>query len=263
MTWAIGACNQLGGYAALFSDVQVTFGDGRPANLLRKAYPVGPDLIGAFAGSVYIGFRLLQSVVDFLRVDDPESAWEPAGAAQEWAPIARNIFNDSPEVQRRLGAQFLLVGTHPKEDGIPGRAIPYLAKFSAPDFALRVTRNSDSAIDIGCGAAIPHYKAHIRSILDPRSGFLNAEVGQLGGWAQAMGHSLSLMLERHPIAGISHHVHIHVAARGGYALATSNRREIPRDGPARAVQMPPVAESYEELVKMAQEIDAAAATAMC
>jgi hypothetical protein len=50
MTWVIGACPLLGAYAITVSDIQVTFPDGRTFDLVRKAYPVGPNLIGGFAG---------------------------------------------------------------------------------------------------------------------------------------------------------------------------------------------------------------------
>ena len=35
MTWAIGAGNPLGAYGVVLSDIQVTFDDGRTADLLQ------------------------------------------------------------------------------------------------------------------------------------------------------------------------------------------------------------------------------------
>ena len=102
MTWAIGACNVLGAYAVMVSDVQVTFGDGRTVDLLRKSYPVGRYIVGAFAGSVHIGFHLLQSIAEYLRLpnDAPANAcWEPNVVAVHWAPLARQVFEAAPENQ--------------------------------------------------------------------------------------------------------------------------------------------------------------------
>src|SRR5438045_2109901 len=156
MTWVIGACPMLGAYAVTVSDVQVTFKDGRTFDLVRKVYPVGPNIIGGFAGSAFIGFELLISLSRFLRLpkDTPESTgWHPEWVAENWAPIARNVFENAPAVQQCLESQFLFVGPDPVEDvGIPGRAMPYLCRFSSPNFAPEITRGGNSAISIGSGA---------------------------------------------------------------------------------------------------------------
>ncbi len=128
MTWVIGAASLLGGYGVMVSDTQVTFGDGRTVELVRKSYPVGPRFAGVFAGSVQIGFSLLESISHFLVVPDKapaNSAWDPIYVAENWAPIARETFESAAAEQQALGAQFLLVGPHPTEDiAIPGRALP-------------------------------------------------------------------------------------------------------------------------------------------
>lgn len=266
MTWAIGACNVLGAYAAMVSDVQVTFSDGRTADLVRKAYPVGPYIVGAFAGSVYIGFALLQSISDYLRLppDAPaNSCWEPNVVAVHWAPIARKIFETAPKNQRDLGAQFLLVGPHPTEDGIPTRAIPYLCKLSSPVFEPEITRNGNSAISIGSGAVVTKYRDGIREVMDPQSGLLQAEVGPPGGWGRLLGFAVNRLLTWHPVSGISQHVHIHVAHRGGFHIQNSDMKEYPRDGLVREIRMPPVAENYEQLLEMAENLKATAVTAIC
>ena len=266
MTWAIGACNILGAYAALISDVQVTFGDGRTVDLVRKAYPVGPYIVGAFAGSVYIGFGLLQSISDYLRLPadaPPNSAWEPNVVAEHWAPIARDVFEAAPKNQQALGAQFLLVGPHPTEDGIPTRAIPYLCKFSSPAFEPEITRNRNSAISIGSGADVTQYRNGIGEVMDPQSGLLQAEMDFPGGWAKTLGFAVNRLLTWHPVSGISQHIHIHVALRGEFHFQNSDMKEYPKDGPVREIRMPPVAENYEQLLKMAECLDSDAATAVC
>lgn len=266
MTWAIGACNILGGYAAMVSDVQVTFRDGRTVDLVRKAYPVGHFIVGAFAGSVQIGFALLQSVSDHLRLsaDAPANAcWAPNVVAEHWAPFARDIFDAAPVAQRDLGAQFLLVGPHPTEDGIPTRAIPYLCKLCWPTFEPEIVRNGNSALSIGSGADVSKYRDGIKDMLDPKNGLLQGEVGRTGGWATSFGHGVNLMLRDHQEPGISQHVHIHVALRGNFELGTSDKTEYPKDGPPREYRMPPVAQNYPQLLEMAKALKADAATATC
>jgi hypothetical protein len=266
MTWAIGACNVLGAYAAMISDVQVTFEDGRTANLVRKAYPVGPSIVGAFAGSAYIGFALLQSLSKYLRLPSdapPNASWEPNVVAEHWAPIARNVFDAAPDHQKALGAQFLLAGPHPTEDGIPGRAIPYLCRFSWPAFQPEVTRNGNSASCIGSGATVQKYMDGIREALGPKSGLIQAEMAGPGHWGRNLGFIVNRLATWHPEKGISDHMHIHVAYRDGFYIQNSDMKEHQKDGSIREVRMPPVAESYDQLIAMAEELRADAATATC
>ena len=266
MTWAIGACNVLGAYAVMVSDVQVSFDDGRTADLLRKAYPVGPYIIGAFAGSVYVGFLLLQSITDYLRLfpgDSPYAAWEPNVVAVRWAPIARDLFERSPIVQRNLGSQFLLVGPHPTEDGIPTRATPYLCKLSWPTFEPEIVRNGNSALSIGSGADVPKYTDGIKEALDPKSGLIQAEMAGPGHWGRHLGFVVNRLATWHPVSGISTHVHIHVAYRGELYFQNSDMKEHLKDGSVREVRMPPVAESWEQFSMMAQALGSDAASAVC
>jgi hypothetical protein len=84
MTWVIGA-SSIFDYGAMMSDVRVTFRDGRERDLVQKAYPVGPYIVAGFAGSVRIGFQMLESLAKFLIV--PPNAPQP-GAWEPEAPVA-------------------------------------------------------------------------------------------------------------------------------------------------------------------------------
>ena len=66
MTWVIGASPYAGGYGVMLSDIQVTLANGTTLDILQKAYPVGNYIVAGFAGSVRIGFELLQSRKDSL-----------------------------------------------------------------------------------------------------------------------------------------------------------------------------------------------------
>jgi hypothetical protein len=250
----------------MVSDVQVTFQDGTTADLVRKAYPVGPYIVGAFAGSVYIGFELLQSLADYLRLPSkaPSNAcWEANVVAEHWAPIARGVFEAAPMCEQDLGAQFLLVGAHPTEDGILTRAIPYVCKFSWPDFHPEITRNGNSALSIGSGSDVPRYVEGIKEVLDPKNGMLQSEVGSIGGWGRMLGFAVNRMATWHEVPGISQHFHIHVALRGKVEFQNSDMTEYPKESSVRKIQMPPVAESYEQLLRMARDLKTDATTAVC
>lgn len=84
MTWVVAA-STLYGYGALFSDVQVTFKDGHTEDILQKAHPISNFIAAGFAGSVRIGFMLLQSLHEALRLSDEDLAtlaWDLTGLAR-------------------------------------------------------------------------------------------------------------------------------------------------------------------------------------
>ena len=57
MTWVVGTPTMFG-YAFGISDVRVTLG-GTEIDCLQKIYPVGRWVAAAFAGSVKIGFAMI------------------------------------------------------------------------------------------------------------------------------------------------------------------------------------------------------------
>jgi hypothetical protein len=259
MTWVIAACPGTGGYAITVSDIQITL-LGRTFDLVRKAYRVGPHLIGGFAGSVKIGFELLASISRFLKAPPgapSKFAWKPAQVARDWALLAKKVFQKADVAQRKLGSQFVLVGTDPIEEvGIPGHARPYLCKFSAPDFEPDITPGGRSIISIGSGSEIPEYIEAIRDLLDPssreRGHFLRLE-DNIYARGRGIGYHMALtdLLEKRPVVGISFHVHTQVATREGCTLM-QNKTGMPR-----------VAQNWNEFVEMigALDIDPASAVA--
>jgi hypothetical protein len=80
MTWVVGATSFFG-YGALYSDIRVTFSDGTNEDILQKAYPITNFIAAGFAGSVRIGFCLLQSLA--------ESTWLPdqVESTHAWDPV--------------------------------------------------------------------------------------------------------------------------------------------------------------------------------
>ena len=57
MTWIVGRSIPFG-YSVALSDIRVTL-DGREIDCLQKIYPVGPFIAMGFAGSVPIGFAMI------------------------------------------------------------------------------------------------------------------------------------------------------------------------------------------------------------
>jgi hypothetical protein len=143
MTWVIGA-SSIFGYGAILSDVRVTFGDGRQRDLVQKAFAVGRYIVAGFAGSVKIGFKMLESLANLLTVppDAPQpGAWEPEWVAEYWKPIAAHTFAAADASEQALGCQILLVGVSHKVDPkvlANPRAVKgpraCIVRFSGPDF---------------------------------------------------------------------------------------------------------------------------------
>ena len=104
------------GYGVLVSDVRVSWKDGTEADLLRKAYRVGPYLLAGFAGSVNIGFQLIDSLQNFLvPPENSPSAWKPEWVTEHWHPEAAQIFASAPPDEQAGHSQLLIVGVSPDE----------------------------------------------------------------------------------------------------------------------------------------------------
>jgi hypothetical protein len=253
MTWVIGASSILG-YGVMLSDVRVTFSNGRTADLLRKAFPVGPYIVAGFAGSVYIGYRLLSSLSAFLTIpnQEPNVAWQPEWVADNWYPEARSIFASSPETERRLGSQLLLVGVSPNQDmGAPTIQRVYIVRLSGPHFVPGYMRKGFTVAHIGSGARVREYKRAFRSHFRITASSLRAETGLRNGWAMMLGSTADIITGEHPVQGVSPHMHILVCRLGNIDEGTNNRRTYMPDGSGPILfEMPRVAESYEEFLHL-------------
>ncbi|WLT32332.1 hypothetical protein [Geothrix sp. PMB-07] len=253
MTWVVGA-SSIFGYGALFSDVQVTFSDGTTKDLLQKAYPIGNYIGAGFSGSVLIGFNLLQSLSNF--IDLPENAenlvaWDPIWVSTNWAPVAKAIFASAPLRERKLGASLLIVGVSPNQDRDLGPRV-YISRFTAPDFCPGILSKPSMLCSIGSGTGVAAYKQSIKPLFRFSSGILQAEVGQPNGWARAMGFSISRTLADHPRDGISRHVHTVIIRRGSLLVEMNDERIHKPDGTIINIQMPKVAQNYEDFLALAE-----------
>ena len=127
MTWVVGATS-MWGYGALYSDIQVTYPDGTTKDLIQKAYPITNFIAAGFAGSVRIGFTLLQSLAEYTLLPDDvlrTQAWDPLWVARRWSPIAKSVFDSAPSLEKALGARMLLVGASPTENAGAGARMFY------------------------------------------------------------------------------------------------------------------------------------------
>jgi hypothetical protein len=264
MTW-VCAASTIFGYGALYSDVQVTLAGGQTRDLLQKAYPLTNFIAAGFAGSVRIGFDLLDSLYTCLALP-PEAlktrAWEPPWVSESWAPIAKTIFAGEPEGEKAHGSQILMVGVSPDENCGLGAKV-YFTRFVAPEFRPQVMSRAIKLCSIGSGARKIEYKHRLKPLFRLTSGILKAEVMHPGGWARQLGFSISRTLADHPLRGISPHLHIIIIKRGSILVETNDENIYPPDGTRIEFRMPRIARSYEEFLGLAKALGYDFAGATC
>jgi hypothetical protein len=264
MTWVVAA-STIFGYGALYSDVQVTFRDGTTRDLVQKGYPIANAIAGGFAGSVQIGFRLVERLRDRLIVPglDPATyVWEPIAAAAKLAELAPPLFSSAPPEERRLGARVLLVAASPVENQGLGAKV-YLFRFVAPDFRPQVMTKAVKLCSIGTGSGVAEYKRSIKPLLRRSSGLMQAEVGRPGGWGNHLGHSISQAVGRHPRDGIGRRMNIILVHRRGFMFGKTDQIFHNKDGTRTEYKMPEIAKSYKDFLAMASASGLEAACAEC
>jgi hypothetical protein len=258
MTWILGA-SSLFGYGVILSDIQVSVGDKR-FDMIQKAYPITNFIIGGFAGSVKIGFMLLQSLSDSLYLPEELQAtyaWEPLKIANAWSPIARDIFFSQPMEQQQLGSRFLIVAASPEPDkkmSIPGwDSKIYIIRFSSPDFKPQIMSRRVNFCSIGSGSKVNKFQQHLRKklklgIFDKT---LHAEVRNPRGWANNLAFSLFRLIDDYPQDGISKNMHLLTVRRGEMTERSMAYRSYLPDGQIVEDAMPKkIARSYDDMVEM-------------
>jgi len=260
------------GYAFGLSDVRVTFPGQHEKDCLQKIYPVGPFLAAAFAGSVQIGFKMVENLSQTLRLPenlpaDEPVAWDPGWVAEHWPAQARQLFAAQPPQEQKGQSHIMLLGVHPTEhNGNPawGRAEVYV--FKSPEFQP-VKAKPHELVAIGCGVQVPEFQSALQAVSsnnDRRMMMMQGEMGRIGGMGTMIAISLPKLLERHQPAGISSHLHLCWVLRGQVVIRTNDHR---RDGNWSAwpigpefgteddanFKMPGIATSYAEFVGLCRE----------
>ena len=273
MTWVVGASSILG-YGVMVSDVRITFSDGTQSDMLRKVYPIGPWMLAGFAGSVLIGMTLLDNLQRSLAATIPQNGPEgygfvfnPDAVAEHWAPRAAEIFARMPVEEQALGSQILLVGVNnpPPENPLPpnSQQLPYvhIIKFSWPNFEPQHAAERWTAQHIGSGANIERFVESIKGLFNFENGTLNVEMTP-GGWGTLIGYSVGRLVRENPVDGIGAHANIDTCHLGGMYRGNNNERIFPPDGSIINIEMPPIAETYEEFLTMCRERGKAATGAV-
>jgi len=143
------------GYAVGISDIRVTFSDGSERDCLQKIYPIARFIAAGFAGSVRIGFEMLNGLAFQLRGAPENMAFFPQEVADCLTPLARDVFQSFPPEERALHSHLMLLGAHPTVDvGIPGVARCSVHILRSPEFVPAISRIGE-VVSIGSGSGFP------------------------------------------------------------------------------------------------------------
>lgn len=258
MTWVIGA-SSLHGYGVLMSDVQVTFPDGTTADLAQKAFPVGSFIACGFAGSVRIGYAMIERLR--LRLARP-TIWDPTYVAKQFADEARELFEAAPAQERALGCSLLMVGASPTEAASFGARI-YVTRLASPDFKPRISGRPVQVRSIGSGASVRSYKQSVRQLMRPTSGIMQGEIGRRGGWGEALSMAIILAVRRNPTPGISAGQHLVLIHRGEITSEYVEMVPVSEDVEAPDDRAPELASNYAEFCALCCKRNRESARASC
>jgi hypothetical protein len=264
MTWVVGAASMLG-YAVGLSDVCVTFKSSQGDTVkdcLQKIYPVSRFFAVGFAGSVTIGFAMLDALCRWLGPIPDDTAWLPGELAELFPNVAKVIFAAAPKAERDAQSHLMIIAAHPTEDTLPGHAKCSAYIFRSPDFVPE-TATPGQVVSIGKGGAVGVYKEVLASFsADPLSLLRGEEMNQKLG-SLALEHSITNAVRRQPTTGVSVHFHVCVVRRGEIQLHPNDENTYTPDGRIIEFRMPPVAGSLSEFRSMAAAHGLSAEGAIC
>jgi hypothetical protein len=219
------------GYGVGISDIRVTFSDGSELDCLQKIYRVGNFIAAGFAGSVAIGFGMIDRLSELLACDDPTGAWDPVAIADWWPQDAREVFDSFPQSERDLQSHIILIGAHPTEhNGNPSWPRNFVYKFCSPNFDA-IAAPPPEVTAIGCGTQFEPCRLAIESLSNDhkaRFEIMKGEQGCSGGLATLLGFKLTLLLQATQPRGISSHLHYCWVYRGRVVIAPNNHASAGR-----------------------------------
>lgn len=257
MTWIVGTLTPFG-LGIVASDIRVTFTNRIEVDCLQKIYRVGGGLLAGFAGSVKIGFSLLQALDDESAKLPKDKAWNLDVISNTWWPhVARRIYLSADKIERGLSSQIILAGVHPNKNQGPFPQTD-IYTFSAPDF--QPIKTTDFA-NIGCGAHSPNCVKVVKDAFTKLSPefLMLYQVGVMG-LATGVGVTLQEAIRKKPIAGISPFFQVGVVSRG---LCNFMQSEAYFNEDGTETKFPEVTRDYDSLIRLCEQNHWNTAAAVC
>ena len=223
MTWIAGSPTMFG-YGFGVSDVRVTLVDGTEVDCLQKIHGIGRHVAAGFAGSVIIGFAMLDALRRLTSYEDERMACDPLALAKEWPDYAREIFASFPSQDQANRCHLVVISAHPKEHvGNPSWPRSHVHLFKSPRFEAH-SIPVHTLGSIGCGSTYEQCRQILESFSTDhkrREFFMQGEVGVPGGMATLIGDTLTTTLKKVQPKGVSAHLHYCWVYRGRTIIKTN------------------------------------------
>ena len=257
MTWVVGSAGVWAPFIA--GDIRVTWtlrdGTSIGRDCLQKIHPVSENILGGFAGSVSLGFRILDAIA--ARTDAKPSLRR---IAYLWLPrLMRKCFNSAAPNERAMGSHFIFVGYHPELEFMPGLPQTQAFRFRSPRFEPDFV-HGDKCLGIGSGDLVETLRC---SAEDANARFsplrMNARTPGLHG--QLMANHFQELLRKQPTRGVSEWFVFGTVTPQGRLLRPLSYRTDEPGGP-ELVEAPSIARSHEEFRNFAKKLGLGA-TAAC
>lgn len=257
MTWIV-AKSFMSGYVAVLSDVQVTWSGGKVRkDCLKKVYPIAPNMVAGFSGSVDIGFLLLSDLSNFILSNTKHNELAmPRQVAHEWYRRAKRVFSVQPRAQQKVGCSIILAGTSPNErlGDAPFERTDIIVFRNKKGFLPIITPQLKTT-SIGSGSLFKAYVDFMDGVDEPKNmcGLMGAE-SKPGGAGEQFAFLASIILQSHPKAGVSSNVHCAI-------VGTNYIKQFPLefstyvDDVKIEHKMPNVCESYNEFKIFESELN--------
>ena len=268
------------GYSFGISDVRVTLGDGSEIDCLQKIYQIGRHIAAGFAGSVKIGFAMIDELRRLSDFEDPLIACDPDAVLQQWPIAARAVFGGFGPEEQAGHSHLMLLMIHPlAHGGNPNWPQSSVCVFRSPDFEPEIV-TTNMLGSIGSGIAYEPCREIIESFgaadFKRREIYMKGEMGTQGGMASIIGSTLTGILKDVQPRGVSAHLHYCWVYRGRTIIKTNNHAQkgrwtieglgsginAPEDHTDKSAEyaamengsshfsMPRLAETWEELVSL-------------
>lgn len=253
MTWVVGTPT-LFGYAILVSDIRVTFsaanGQKHYLDCLQKIYPVSKSMLGGFAGSVKIGFRMLAQLQYESAKVPPDSDWVLDIIANTWWPrLARSIFRGSETAERDLGSQVILAAAHPSKNmGNAPWPQTNVYSFLSPNFE---PKKASYRQVLSIGSSDKRYVEAIDRLVSDFA-FMQASVAGEFGTGSMLAHAIKREIAEAPLPGISSVFQVGTVSRKKCAINKFIEGRVTNSGESEEDRFPSLACSYDEFIQICQ-----------
>ena len=256
MTWVVGnATIDLG---VLIGDIRLSWmtQDGRMKDEIRfgvqKLHMVNPSLWAGFAGSVDIGFGMverLRSASTALTADGERP--EPETIVERWRDdVVQSYDNDYPDDCRRAGCHMLVLGASQRWVELNGRRLfrttrLFLLELPLPGhaFAGFAELQWNHFYSIGSGSRVEEYCRLLdETTADGRQGLLAfrglGDYAPLAGFLTSIG--MGTVIEKTPTPGISSNLLTAVVTADGTHFGSNEGADVVLPNVDRRVAVPPM-----------------------